>query len=211
MQHNLTKRPLPLRWCLLVLLAVLSACSGASPDASSATTRADSASTTTTTPSTTTSAPTTTTTVATTTTSTTTTIVEYAVADLAVSVAFVDSCVTAGGTSGACQCALGAAAELVPADQWAVFEDRLVADQGLPDALATAMDACRGAEAPLIGDLVPVRLEAACAGVGASGDARVCAVDLAQTVVPTPLLEEWAAAVGDEVEPSMADLVARCT
>ena len=207
MQHNLTLRSRRLRGSLLAALALLAACSGASPESSSATTRATPTTATTAAP--TTIEPTTTTTAAPTT--TTTTEVSYAVADLATSVAFVDSCVTAGGTSGSCQCALGAAAELVPADQWAVFEDRLVAEQGLPDALAAAMDECRGASAPPIGDLVDVRLEAACAAAGAADDACACAMNLATAVVPASLLEEWAAAVDGEVEPSMADLVGRCT
>ena len=205
MQHNLTLRSRRLRGSLLAALALVAACSGASPESSTATTRS-------TTPPTTV-APTTTDATTTTTaapTTTTTTEVSYAVADLAISVAFVDSCVTAGGTSGACQCALGAAAQMVPADQWAVFEDRLVAEQGLPDVLVSAMDDCRGAEAPPVGDLVDVRLEAACAAAGAADDACACAMDLATAVVPASLLEEWAAAVDGEVEPSMADLVTRC-
>lgn len=213
MTDNLVRpsQVLRLGLALFAVVVVAAGCSGTSPSVSDAADQVQATSSTSTIASTSTAAPVVASSTTTSILTTTTTVVEYAVAGLRESVSFVDSCVSGGGTSGACQCALGAAAEAVPADQWAVFEDRLIADLGFSDELAAAIEACRGAAAPPIGDLMSVRLDAACVGVPGVTSECSCAVAMAQEVVPASLLEEWAASVAGEVEPAMADLVARCT
>ncbi len=201
---------------MLVTLAVLTACSGSSPrlnaDASGSVGSSVPVSVSTT--EVVTEAPTASTAPATTapvTTAATTTTTELLRPDLFRSVAFLDTCIDDASTAGACRCGLSEISRAIADDQWEEFEDRIVAEQDLPPAIVDALAGCRGAEVPSIGDLQRVRLEAACAGVvGRTDSACQCAVDRASIIVPVDLVEDYAATVDGEIEPSMADLVARC-
>ncbi len=181
-----------LRTVFVFALAVLLGCSGSSTRVAE--------------PASTTAMSTTTTVVATTTSTTTTTLPPRP--DLAISVAFMDQCVTTDGVAAPCRCALAEMARSIPADQWRVMEDRLEADGNLSEPLADALVACRSAE-PLSLDMAAVEaLTDVCEDTGTDIAVCRCAAVRAVQIVPSDLLGEYGTTT--DVSPSLADLTARC-
>lgn len=148
-----------------------------------------------------------TTSTSTTTTSTTTTTIAPN-PGMAASVAFLDACVSGDGLTGPCHCALSALATAVPADQWAIMEDRLQVDGRFPEVMGEALVACREAPEPALDVAAIDPLVQSCVDAGTDRAVCRCAGIRAWQIVPVALLGDYAndsAAV-----PSFADLVDAC-
>ncbi len=88
------------------------------------------------------------------------------------------------------------------------MEDRLGADESLPEPLADALVACRTAE-PQPFDIAAVEaLSDVCVAGGADLAVCRCAGVRAVQIVPSDLIDEYRTAM--DVSPSLADLVERC-
>lgn len=127
---------------------------------------------------------------------------------IAVSVAFLDACVSDQESAGACHCALGSFASSGLADVMADFEAAIETSDTFPDRIEAELARCTSSSLATTDPTMIDELAMACSlGSDRLVDACRCAAERAALIVPAEALRAYVEA---EVEPSLVDLVNRC-
>lgn len=143
-----------------------------------------------------------------TTTTTTSTAAPPPTYPIAVSVAFLDACVSDQESAAACHCALGSLASSGLADVMADFESAIETSDTFPDRIEAEVARCTSSRLATTDPMMIDELAVACSlGSDRLVDACRCAAERAALIVPAEALRAYVEA---EVEPSLVDLVNRC-